>query len=88
MSLSHIFVNCKLDVALKFVLWFPRPSYHPKNSDVVIISTDSEEENCNGIYEYNLTKNTFNEIYAYKQGFEPDSHGQFIDPKNELLYIF
>eukprot|EP01084_Bolivina_argentea_P034770 64401_1 len=87
MSFSNIFV--KLNCSLKFDGYIPKP--HPENSDVVIISTGFIEDNDlvnEGIYEYNLTKNTFNEIYAYKQGFEPDCHGQFIDSKNELLYIF
>eukprot|EP01084_Bolivina_argentea_P145607 255176_1 len=82
MSVSDIFVksdNCEQ----KFVLFFPKPSYHPNNKDVIIISTN----HC-GIYEYNMKRNTFNKIYTYKQGFGPHFHGQFIDAKNESLYIF
>eukprot|EP01084_Bolivina_argentea_P036103 66826_1 len=85
MSLSAIPV--KLNCSLKFVEYIPKPSCHPKNMDVVIISTDCDEEHCSGIYEYILTKNTFNKIYTYKR-FEPYCHGQFIDAKNELLYMF
>eukprot|EP01084_Bolivina_argentea_P238495 400661_1 len=88
MSLSDIFVDCKLEVALKFGHWFPRPSYHPKNKEVVIISPGQLEGNKKGIYEFNLIKNTFTKIHTYKQGFNPSRHGQFIDSKNELLYIF
>eukprot|EP01084_Bolivina_argentea_P311035 538333_1 len=91
MSVSAISV--KLNFSLKFDGYFPKPSHHPKNTDVVIISTDCEEDCC-GIYEYNLTKNTFNKIYSYilygsqRQEFYPFYHGQFIDSKNELLYMF
>eukprot|EP01084_Bolivina_argentea_P299571 516396_1 len=86
MSLSSI--SFKSECAFKFHYYIPKPSYHPKNKDVVVISTDCAED-CSGIYEYNLTKNTFNcnKIHTYKQTFYR-SHGQFIDPKNELLYIF
>eukprot|EP01084_Bolivina_argentea_P064466 117577_1 len=85
MSLSSI--SFKSECVLKFRYYIPKPSYHPKNKDVVIISTNSAEDSC-GIYEYNLTKNTFSKIHTYKQVFEPYNHGQCIDPQNELLYIF
>eukprot|EP01083_Nonionella_stella_P199288 730866_1 len=80
MSLSSIFF--KSECILKFVDCLSKPSYHPKNKDVAIVSADK------GIYEYNTKTNTFNEIYTYDQTFNPEFHGQFIDSKNELLYIF
>eukprot|EP01084_Bolivina_argentea_P074829 135712_1 len=35
-----------------------------------------------------MKRNTFNKIYTYDKTFEPDGHGQFIDAKNESLYMF
>eukprot|EP01084_Bolivina_argentea_P159871 278449_1 len=73
----------KAECEQKFDCIMPKPSYHPTNKDVVIINYGE------GLYEYNTKRNTFNKIYTYKQGFEPDCHhGQFIDAKNQLLYIF
>eukprot|EP01084_Bolivina_argentea_P127516 225498_1 len=95
MSLSDAFV--KLVCERKFNNYFPKPSYHPTNKDLVILSTNycegqdilaSCEGNENGIYEYNTKRNTFNRLYAYDQKFKPFAHGQFIDAKNELLHIF
>eukprot|EP01084_Bolivina_argentea_P127303 225160_1 len=86
MSDSSIFVKFKC--AQRFAKYISSPSYHPKNKDVVIISTHWLESNKKGIYEYNTKQNTFNKIYTYDQTFKPDGHGQFIDSKNELLYIF
>eukprot|EP01084_Bolivina_argentea_P255250 429264_1 len=82
MSFSSI-----LECSLKIDEYFPKPSHHPKNQDVVIIST-YEGSQKPGIYEYNLRFNTFNKIYAYQKAFKPYNQGQFIDSKNELLYIF
>eukprot|EP01084_Bolivina_argentea_P241318 405149_1 len=86
MSLSQTFV--KAEFPLKLDYYCPKPSCHPKNKDAVIVSTDYCEGSKKGIYEYNLIQNTFNKIYTYKQTFQPDDHGQFIDSKNGLLYIF
>eukprot|EP01084_Bolivina_argentea_P094070 169117_1 len=86
LSLSDIFV--KLEFEQKFNWYFPKPSYHPQNKDVIILSAGHYEGNKKGIYEYNTKKNTFNKIYTYEQGFKLFNHGQFIDAKNELLYIF
>eukprot|EP01084_Bolivina_argentea_P026228 48751_1 len=86
MSLSQTFVKAEFELKLDF--YFPKPAYYPQNPDVVIISTDYEEGNKKGIYEYNLTQNTCNKIYTYHPTFQPYEHGQFIDSKNELLYIF
>eukprot|EP01084_Bolivina_argentea_P012864 24091_1 len=89
MSLSAISV--KLDCELKFHWYIPKPSDHPKKKDVIILSTHYLERNNKtalaGIYEYNTKKNTCNKIFTY-QGFKPWNHGQFIDAKNELLYMF
>eukprot|EP01084_Bolivina_argentea_P127517 225499_1 len=85
MSLSDISV--KLELEPKFNCYFPKPSYYLNNQDVIILSTNIYEEK-KGIYEYNLKQNTFNKIYTYDQKFTPFAHGQFIDLKNELLYIF
>eukprot|EP01084_Bolivina_argentea_P107975 192998_1 len=86
MSLLVTFV--KLECEQKFDWCFPKPSYHPKNKDVVILSTSTSEENKKGIYEYNTRRNTFNKVYTYDKTFKPVIYGQFIDSKNELLYIF
>eukprot|EP01084_Bolivina_argentea_P289064 496270_1 len=77
----------RLECPQKFHNFIPQPSYHPKNKNVVIISTHYVTHN-KGIYEYNLTQNTFSKMYTYDQTFRPSFHGQFIDSKNELLYIF
>eukprot|EP01084_Bolivina_argentea_P054926 100730_1 len=86
MSLSSI--CSKLEHTLKFVSYIPKPSHHPTNKDVVIISTHCIEGNIRGIYEYNMKSNIFNKIYTYDPTFTPYGHGQFIDTKNELLYMF
>eukprot|EP01084_Bolivina_argentea_P284193 486961_1 len=86
MSLSDQYV--KVECELKLRNYCPKPSYHPQNKDVVIISTNIHEGKAKGIYAYNLIQNTFNKIYTYKPTFEPNCHGQFIDSKNGLLYIF
>eukprot|EP01084_Bolivina_argentea_P107976 192999_1 len=86
MSLLVTFV--KLECEQKFDWCFPKPSYHPKNKDVVILSTSTSEENKKGIYEYNTRRNTFNKMHTYDKTFNPFNHGQFIDAKNELLYMF
>eukprot|EP01084_Bolivina_argentea_P086414 156190_1 len=86
MSLSSIFL--KSEWSLTFVNYFSKPSYHPKNKDAVIISTNTWEGSNKGIYEYNLQRNTFNKMHTYDQTFKSVSHGQFIDAKNELLYLF
>ncbi len=86
MSLSKTFIQAKFE--LKFQQYFPKPSYHPQNPDVVIISTSYYEGSKKGIYEYNLIQNTFNKIYTYDETFYPLCHAQFMDSKNELLYIF
>eukprot|EP01084_Bolivina_argentea_P199256 340985_1 len=86
MSLSAVFVKAEFELKLDFHI--PKPSYHPQNPDVVIVSTDYDQGNRKGIYECNLIQNTFNKIHTYDQTFEPECHGQFIDSKNELLYIF
>eukprot|EP01084_Bolivina_argentea_P104178 186564_1 len=87
MSSVHSGIFTKLDFPLKFNCYLPHPSYHPTNQNVVIVSTDYEEGNQKGIYEYNLIRHTFNKIYTYKQSFKPYDHGQFVDAKNELLYM-
>eukprot|EP01084_Bolivina_argentea_P147319 257779_1 len=86
MSLSDIFA--KLECEQKFHYYVPKPSSYPNNKEVVIISTTHWEGNKKGIYKYNIKRNTFNKIYTYDKTFEPYDHGQFIDEKNELLYIF
>eukprot|EP01084_Bolivina_argentea_P107977 193000_1 len=86
MSVSNIFAQLKCPQ--KFNNYFPKAANHPQNKDVVIISTSLHELHQKGIFEYNLTENTFNKIYTYKQTFKPDGHGQFTDSKNGLLYIF
>eukprot|EP01084_Bolivina_argentea_P283502 485565_1 len=75
MSLSSVFV--KVDWELTFQWYIPKPCYHPQNQNVIIVSTDYYEGNQKGIYEYNLTQNTFNKIYTYKQTSRPAAHGQF-----------
>ena len=72
----------------KFDWYFPKPVYHPKNKEIIIISTQFAEQNTKGIYEYNMKKNIFNKIYTYNKTLTPFYHGQLIDAKNELLYIF
>eukprot|EP01084_Bolivina_argentea_P124297 220260_1 len=78
----------KVEFELKFRWYIPKPVHQPQNQNVIILSTDYEEGNKKGVYEYNLIQNTFNKIYAYDQAFKPNGHGQFIDAKNESLYMF
>eukprot|EP01084_Bolivina_argentea_P106317 190277_1 len=90
MPVSIAFVKCKC--TQKFNYYITKPSYHPINKDVVIISTHYSHyrrgNNTNGIYEYNIKTNTFNKIHTYNQACKPKiCHGQFIDSKNEL-YMF
>eukprot|EP01084_Bolivina_argentea_P017963 33492_1 len=78
MSLSDIFATVKLERGQKFNYYLQKPSYHSNNKDVVIISTHCKEgTNKKGIYEYNLTQNTFNKIHTYGQTFNPSYQGQF-----------
>eukprot|EP01084_Bolivina_argentea_P311034 538332_1 len=86
MSFSQAFFKTEFETKLDY--YCPKPSYHPKNMDVVIVSTDYDEGSKKGIYEHNLIQNTFNKTHTYEQTFKPECHGQFIDSKNELLYIF
>ncbi len=37
--------------------YVPKPSYHPQNPDIVVLSTDINEPEGGGIYEYNLKSN-------------------------------
>eukprot|EP01084_Bolivina_argentea_P277891 474593_1 len=83
-SVSSIFA--KLECPKKFIYYIPKPSYHPRNPDIVILSTDCNEPGENGIHEYNLKSNTFTKIYTFNHLLR--GHGQFIDTKNESLYMF
>eukprot|EP01084_Bolivina_argentea_P028871 53621_1 len=83
-SLNFIELYCPEE----FYYYVPKPSYHPTNPDIVILSTDSTETH-GGIYEYNIKTNKFNKIYSYGGLFLMlHGHTQFIDTQNELLYIF
>eukprot|EP01084_Bolivina_argentea_P268914 456894_1 len=86
MSHSNIFIQLKCPQ--RFNTYLPKAHHNLKNKDVLIISTSHHELDQKGIYEYNLTENTLTKIYTYKQTFEASFHGQFIDSKNELLYVF
>eukprot|EP01084_Bolivina_argentea_P247771 414501_1 len=85
MSLSSIFL--KSECTERFINYMPKPSHHPHNKDVVIISTNYFETS-KGIYAYNIKSNTCNKICTYDKTFKLYNHGQFIDAKSELLYIF
>eukprot|EP01084_Bolivina_argentea_P127304 225161_1 len=85
---SFIFNKLEIECTQKFSYYFPKPSYHPTKKDVVIVSTNCLEQASKGIYEYNIQRNAFNKMYTYEQEFQPFNHGQFIDSKNELLYLF
>eukprot|EP01084_Bolivina_argentea_P000618 1148_1 len=85
MSFSDTFI--KLNCSQRLCGSFPKPSYHPSKSDVVIISTPHWEPN-KGIYEYDLRANIFTKIHTYDDTFTIFGHGQFIYPSQSLLYIF
>eukprot|EP01084_Bolivina_argentea_P064469 117580_1 len=84
--MATIFVKVKCEK--KFDYDLPKPSHHPKNKDVVIFTTNYHEGIKHGIYKYNLTQNIFDKIHTYQSTFNSSFHGQFVDAKNELLYVF
>eukprot|EP01084_Bolivina_argentea_P223796 378584_1 len=66
--------------------YHPKPLYYPHDSNTVIISTDSRENNP-GIFKYNINTNKLELIHKYDK-CQTMHHGHFIDYKNEILYIF
>eukprot|EP01084_Bolivina_argentea_P017775 33172_1 len=65
--------------------YFPKPLFY--NSNEIIISTDSSEDNP-GILKYNINTNKLELIHKHDATFRPGSHGHFIDYKNKILYLF
>eukprot|EP01084_Bolivina_argentea_P017774 33171_1 len=64
--------------------YFPKPLFY--NSNEIIISTDSSEDNP-GILKYNINTNKLELIHKYNK-CQTEFHGHFIDYKNEILFIF
>ena len=93
MSDNNPFQKLQLpDLPFKVVGWeIPRPVLHPIEPNCIILSTETMETN-GGIYKYNLENNEticlakYNEIKAIRNDYLK-SHTQFIDSKNNKLYI-
>eukprot|EP01084_Bolivina_argentea_P075126 136213_1 len=67
----------------------PKPLKHPLISNCIIMSTDYEERQITpGIYQYNVESNKCSLIYKYNNECTPECHGQYMDPVNNLLYLF
>ena len=59
------------------------------DSNNIIISTDYDEIYSNpGIYKLNLKTNIIKQIFKYPKNCFAKNHGQFIDKKDNTLYIF
>ena len=65
----------------KFSIEFPKPTFYPIDSDTVIISARSE------IFKYNLRNNEM-ELLEQFDSTLIHHHEQFIDFKNNVLYIY
>eukprot|EP01084_Bolivina_argentea_P189505 325879_1 len=93
MDAQQIFT--KSDIGYILDDYIPKPSIHPNNNDVVILSTDSYDgpskitEKTGGVYEYNLKTSELNSICnCSSEMFSMHDHGQFIDTQTQTLYIF
>eukprot|EP01084_Bolivina_argentea_P217997 370021_1 len=67
----------------------PKPLFYPRSSNDIIISTNADVHmNSSGIYKYNISTNELELIHKYAKCAAYHSyHGQFIDYKNEILYL-
>ncbi len=74
------------DLTLKCNWPMPEPVFESTNSNSVIISTDSFENNA-GIFRYNLYENQLEKILEYDIGMHVEDHAHFIDYDNETLHI-
>ena len=71
---------------IEFAFYLPRPCQYPQDSNCVIISTSSSEDNA-GIYAYNMDSNEIDLLHEYSGHSSYSEHGQFIDYKNEILLL-
>ena len=71
--------------------WIPRPVFHPIHPNCSTLSTSTQDIN-GGIYQYHLENHEVTCLAKYNEieqiGYEYlKLHGQFIDSKNDKLYI-
>eukprot|EP01084_Bolivina_argentea_P265110 449250_1 len=83
-AMEHIFKPLS-KLPLQFDEYIPKPLVYPKHSNIIIISTVSNDTNA-GIFKYNLDNNNCEKLQTYVD-FEPECHGQFIDYNNDTLHI-
>ena len=75
------------DITLSFKIIMTKPCIDPKDPCSIIIASHGAEAN-KGIFRFNINKNKMHRIYKYDDFDEISMvQGQFIDPKNEILYL-
>ena len=73
---------------MSFIYQVPKPSWYGTSGNTIIITTDYDDHNA-GIYKYDITTNAYQSLTKYDvHGVQPKLHGQFIDYKHDMLYIF
>ncbi len=66
----------------------PKPIFHPTDQKCVIMSSNANEYTQSGIFKHNLENNESKLLVTYDAiGEEMEAHAQFIDTKNNKLYI-
>eukprot|EP01084_Bolivina_argentea_P035875 66422_1 len=74
------------NIPLKLLtLHLPKPSFYPKNSNSIIISTCYNNTHA-GVFKYDLDSNGLEMLQQYGN-IAPTDHGQFIDYNNDTLHL-
>eukprot|EP01084_Bolivina_argentea_P046966 86511_1 len=81
---NHAFKQLQ-NLPLRFDDYMPKPSFYPKDSNSIIISTNDEDTNP-GVFKYNIDNNNLEKLVEYVE-IQPAFHGQFIDYNNNTLHI-
>eukprot|EP01084_Bolivina_argentea_P215168 365277_1 len=83
---NHLFKQLQ-NLPLKCGYHLPKPSFYPKDSNSIIISTDYAQNNADaGVFKYNIDNNNLEKLLEYGV-IDPFDHGQFIDYNNDTLHI-
>eukprot|EP01084_Bolivina_argentea_P265114 449262_1 len=82
--IEHIFKPLP-KLPLECDYYMPKPLNYPKDSNFIIVSTGSAENNA-GVFKYNIDSNSLEKLQEYVD-FVPEDHGQFIDYHNDTLHI-
>eukprot|EP01084_Bolivina_argentea_P160608 279665_1 len=86
MSTEHGFKKLPV-LHLKCELYHPKPLFYHHDSNEIIISTDAMDCDA-GIFKYNLITNKLIHMHQCNDDYKCESHGHFIDYKNDILYMF